>query len=418
MKVIILGAGVVGVTTAWYLARQGHEVEVIDRQPAAAMETSFANAGQVSPGYSAPWAGPGLPLQVLKWMCSSASPMIVRPRIDFAMFGWMMEVLRNCNAHAYDINKSRMLRIATYSRDCLDALRAETGITYDDAQRGLIQLFRTDRDVAKAHKDMQVLRQHGVEHELLNPDQIAAYEPGLSGSRHLLRAGLRLPGDETGDAHMFTQRLAQKAAELGVTFRYETTVRALDASADEILGVRTSAGRITGDAYVIALGSYAPRLVRPLGLRLPIYPVKGYSLTLPVTDETRAPTSTVNDDRYKVAITRLGDRIRIGGTAELTGYNTRLSRDRRAGLEECFSELFGGGDLSQAVYWTGLRPNTPDSTPVIGGSKRFGNLWFNTGHGTLGWTMACGSGKLVADMISHKPTDIPSLDLSLDRYAR
>ncbi|RBM07651.1 D-amino acid dehydrogenase [Novacetimonas cocois] len=416
MKVIILGAGVIGVTTAWYLARQGHEVEVVDRQPAAAMETSFANAGQISPGYSAPWASPGLPLQILKWMCSRNSPMIVRPRIDFAMFAWMRQVLRNCNAHSYDINKARMLRVATYSRDCLDALRAETGISYDDRQRGLIQLFRTDREVAKAHRDMRVLRQHGVAHDLLDPDQIAAFEPGLAASRHLLRGGLRLPGDESGDAHMFTQRLAQKAEELGVTFHYETTVRALDASAEEILGVRTSAGRMTGDAYVVALGSYAPRLLRPLGLRLPVCPVKGYSLTLPVTDEARAPVSTVNDDTYKVAITRLGDRIRIGGTAELAGYNTRLSRDRRAGLEESFSELFGGGDLSQGVYWTGLRPCTPDGTPIIGRSGRFGNLWLNTGHGTLGWTMACGSGKLVSDMISGRQTEIPSLDLSLERY--
>ncbi|KXV32314.1 amino acid dehydrogenase [Gluconobacter thailandicus] len=416
MKIIVMGAGVIGVTTAWYLAQEGHEVEVIDRQPGVGLETSFANAGQVSPGYSTPWAMPGLPFKVAKWMTSKHSPLVVRPRFDTAMFRFMGELLANCSEKAYDINKSRMLRIAEYARDKIDALREETGITYDGDQKGLIQLFRTDAQVEHAAEDMRLLAESGIDHQLLNVDEIIAHEPGLAHARHRLRGGLRLPGDQTGDAHLFTRRLAAMAEQKGVKFRLGTNIEAIEATNDSILSIRTSAGRLKADAYVLALGSYSPRLMKPLELRLPIYPVKGYSLTMPITDESRAPVSTVNDETYKVAITRLGDRIRIGGTAELTGFSLRLSPDRRETLELSFNEMYGGGDLSAARYWTGLRPCTPDGTPIVGPSPRYENLWLNTGHGTLGWTMAAGSGQIVADQISGRQTAIPSLDLSLDRY--
>ncbi|MBS1025813.1 D-amino acid dehydrogenase [Gluconobacter cerinus] len=416
MKIIVMGAGVIGVTTAWYLAQEGHEVEVIDRQPGVGLETSFANAGQVSPGYSTPWAMPGLPFKVAKWMTSKHSPLIIRPRFDTAMFRFMGELLANCSEKAYDINKSRMLRIAEYARDKIDALRDETGITYDGDQKGLIQLFRTDAQVEHAAEDMRLLAESGVDHQLLNVDEIIAHEPGLAHARHRLRGGLRLPGDQTGDAHLFTRRLAAMTEQKGVKFRLGTTIEAIEAADKSIVSIRTSAGRLTADAYVLALGSYSPRLMKPLELRLPIYPVKGYSLTMPITDESRAPVSTVNDETYKVAITRLGDRIRIGGTAELTGFSLRLSPDRRETLELSFNEMYGGGDLSAARYWTGLRPCTPDGTPIVGPAPRYGNLWLNTGHGTLGWTMAAGSGQIVADQISGRQTAIPSLDLSLDRY--
>lgn len=416
MKIIVMGAGVIGVTTAWYLAQEGHEVEVIDRQPGVGLETSFANAGQVSPGYSTPWAMPGLPFKVAKWMTSKHSPLVVRPRFDTAMFRFMGELLANCSEKAYDINKSRMLRIAEYARDKIDALREETGITYDGDQKGLIQLFRTDAQVEHAAEDMRLLAESGIDHQLLNVDEIIAHEPGLAHARHRLRGGLRLPGDQTGDAHLFTRRLAAMAEQKGVKFRLGTNIEAIEATSDSILSIRTSAGRLKADAYVLALGSYSPRLMKPLELRLPIYPVKGYSLTMPITDESRAPVSTVNDETYKVAITRLGDRIRIGGTAELTGFSLRLSPDRRETLELSFNEMYGGGDLSAARYWTGLRPCTPDGTPIVGPSPRYENLWLNTGHGTLGWTMAAGSGQIVADQISGRQTAIPSLDLSLDRY--
>ncbi|WP_264786471.1 D-amino acid dehydrogenase, partial [Gluconobacter cerinus] len=344
------------------------------------------------------------------------SPLIIRPRFDTAMFRFMGELLANCSEKAYDINKSRMLRIAEYARDKIDALRDETGITYDGDQKGLIQLFRTDAQVEHAAEDMRLLAESGVDHQLLNVDEIIAHEPGLAHARHRLRGGLRLPGDQTGDAHLFTRRLAAMAEQKGVKFRLGTTIEAIEAADKSIVSIRTSAGRLTADAYVLALGSYSPRLMKPLELRLPIYPVKGYSLTMPITDESRAPVSTVNDETYKVAITRLGDRIRIGGTAELTGFSLRLSPDRRETLELSFNEMYGGGDLSAARYWTGLRPCTPDGTPIVGPAPRYGNLWLNTGHGTLGWTMAAGSGQIVADQISGRQTAIPSLDLSLDRY--
>ncbi|MCP1270305.1 D-amino acid dehydrogenase [Acetobacter cerevisiae] len=417
MKVIILGAGVIGVTSAWYLNSLGHEVTVVDRQPEPGLETSFANAGQVSPGYSTPWAAPGLPIKAMSWMMQRHSPLVIRKRVDFAMFRWIEQLLKNCNTHAYDINKGRMLRVAEYSRDCLDALREETGLTYDDRQRGLIQLFRTEKQIDKAHHDMKLLSDSNIPHELLNVNQILEHEPGLSHARDLLKAGLYLPGDQSGDAHIFTQRLAKMAAAKGVTFLYDTTIKGMDAAADEVMCIRTSKGHLRADAYVVSMGSYSPLLLKPLGVHLPVYPVKGYSLTLPLTDESHAPLSTVNDETYKVAITRLGNRIRVGGTAELTGYNLRLSPDRRETLELSFSELFGGGDLSAATYWTGLRPCTPDGTPVVGPVPRFSNLWLNTGHGTLGWTMACGSGRLLADMIHGIKPEIPALDLSISRYS-
>ncbi|MDN6713542.1 MAG: D-amino acid dehydrogenase [Acetobacter sp.] len=417
MKIIILGAGVVGVTSAWYLNALGHDVTVIDRQPAPALETSFANAGQVSPGYSSPWAAPGLPWQAMTWMLHPRhSPLVIRKRLDLAMLRWLRQLLKNCNAQSYALNKARMLRVAEYSRDCLDALREETGMTYDDRQQGLIQLFRTDQQISKSQRDMRLLAESGIPPQLLGVDDILDQEPGLRHAAHLLKGGLFLPNDQSGDAHIFTQRLARMAEAKGVRFLYNTTIKGLDATAGTVVSVRTSAGHLSADAYVMALGSYSARLLRPLGLHLPIYPVKGYSLTLPLTDESHAPVSTVNDAFYKVSITRLGNRIRVGGTAELTGYNLKLSPDRRETLELSFSELYGGGDLSAATYWTGLRPCTPDGTPIIGPATPFGNLWLNTGHGTLGWTMACGSGRLIADMIDGRKTDIPALDLALTRY--
>ncbi|TLU73069.1 D-amino acid dehydrogenase [Lichenicoccus roseus] len=416
MKIIVLGGGVIGVTSAWYLAKLGHEVELIDRQPAAGMETSFANAGQVSPGYSTPWAAPGLPRKAIGWMLGKHSPLVIRPRLDPAMIRWMIQLWRNCTAEAYDRNKSRMLRIAEYSRDCLGDLRHETGITYDDRQRGLIQLFRTQAQLDHAADDMRILAESGVDHELLDVDGIVGAEPALGRTRHLLKGGLRLPGDESGDAHLFTQRLAALAAGQGVRFRYDTGITGFRTQGDRIAAVETSAGPITGDAYLVATGSHTPALLKPLGIRIPVYPVKGYSLTIPLTDPDRAPVSTVNDETYKVAMTRLGDRIRVGGTAELTGYDTRLRPERRETLELSFNSLFGGGELSRATFWTGLRPNTPDGTPIVGHAGRWKNLWLNTGHGTLGWTMACGSGRLIADLISDRRPNIEHADLSIARY--
>ena len=417
MKIVVLGSGVIGVTSAWYLAKAGHEVTVIDRQPAAALETSFANAGEVSPGYSAPWAAPGIPLKALKWLFMKHAPLIIQPRPDWAKLTWMAKMLMNCTADAYALNKSRMVRLAEYSRDCLADLRAETGLAYDERMQGTLQLFRTEQQVAAAAKDIAVLQADGVPFEVLSPEACLAAEPGLAAARHKIAGGLRLPGDETGDCYKFTQGLAALAAQAGATFRQGVAIEGLEEQAGRVVAVRTAEGRVTADAFVVALGSYSPQLVKPLGISLPVYPVKGYSITVPIIDEGRAPVSTVMDETHKIAITRLGDRIRVGGMAEIAGFDLSLNPKRRATLEHSVEDLFGGaGDQSRATFWTGLRPMTPDGTPVVGRTA-IGNLFLNTGHGTLGWTMAAGSGRLLADIVSDRATDIDATDLGLARYA-
>ncbi|MCU0826767.1 MAG: D-amino acid dehydrogenase [Tabrizicola sp.] len=418
MKVLVLGAGVIGVTSAWYLAKSGHEVTVIDRQPAPALETSFANAGEISPGYASPWAAPGVPLKALKWMFQEHAPLIIQPKMDWAKLSWMARMLMNCTADAYSANKSRMVRLAEYSRDCLMELRAETGIAYDERTQGTLQLFRTEKQVAAAEKDIAVLKADGVPFEVLDADQCVAAEPGLARARGKIAGGLRLPGDETGDCFKFTQSLSQMAEGLGVTFRYGVDIEALEAERGRIVAVRTAEGRVTADAFVVALGSYSPMLVAPLGIKLPVYPVKGYSITVPIVDEARAPVSTVMDETHKIAITRLGDRIRVGGMAEFAGFDMSLKAKRQATLTHSVEDLFSGaGDQSKAAFWCGLRPMTPDGTPVVGRSP-VANLFLNTGHGTLGWTMAAGSGRVLADIVSGQRTEIEARDLGYSRYLR
>ena len=416
MKVLILGSGVVGVSAAYFLAKAGHEVEVVDRQPGAGLETSFANAGQVSPGYSAPWAGPGIPIKALKWLMMRHRPFVIWPRADARLGWWLAQMLANCTEDAYRINKARMVRLAEYSRDVLDDLRRETGIEYDHRTRGTLQLFRTAKQLDHVGDDTAVLEAYGVPFEVLDAAGCVAAEPALARVRERFVGGLRLPGDETGDAHLFTRRLAAIAEGLGVRFRYGTAIQQMRTEGGAVTGVEAGAGLLTADHYVVSLGSYSPAMLRPLGLQLPVYPVKGYSITVPITDAEGAPVSTVMDETFKVGITRLGDRIRVGGTAELAGFSLRLRAPRRRTLEHSLSDLFpDGGDVSRATFWTGLRPMTPDGTPIVGGT-RYPNLSVNTGHGTLGWTMACGSGKLLADQISGRVPAIPDADLAVRRY--
>jgi D-amino-acid dehydrogenase len=418
MKVVVLGAGVIGVTSAWYLAKAGHEVTVIDRQPAAALETSFANAGEISPGYASPWAAPGIPLKALKWMFMEHAPLVIQPKPDWTKLSWMARMLMNCTAEAYKVNKSRMVRLAEYSRDCLMDLRAETGISYDERTQGTLQLFRTEKQVAAAEKDIAVLKADGVAFEVLDADACVAAEPGLAPSRSKIAGGLRLPGDETGDCFKFTQSLAQMAAALGVTFRYGVGIDRLEQGAGRIIAVHTSEGRVTADAFVLALGSHSPMLVREFGIKLPVYPVKGYSITVPIEDAARAPVSTVMDETHKIAITRLGDRIRVGGMAEIAGFDMSLNAKRQATLTHSVEDLFGGaGNQSKATFWCGLRPMTPDGTPIVGRSP-IANLFLNTGHGTLGWTMAAGSGRVLADIVSGRRAGIEAHDLGYARYLR
>jgi D-amino-acid dehydrogenase len=417
MRVVILGAGVVGVATAWHCMRAGHEVTVVDRQPGAGLETSFANAGQLSYGYASPWAGPGVPLKALKWMAMKHRPLVLWPRPEPAMLRWLWQMLSNCNAESYALNRARMLRLAEYSKLALASLRQATGIAYDGQSRGTLQVFRKPEQLEAAQRDSAILTTAGIEHEILDADGCIAAEPALALVRERLAGGMRMPGDETGDAHLFTQRLAALCAEGGVAFRYGTAVAGIATEGGRATGVVTAAGTIAADAVVVAAGSYSTALLRPLGVSIPVYPVKGYSLTIPVEDAAAAPVSTVMDETYKVGITRLGERIRVGGTAELAGFSTRLRAPRRATLEAAVSTLFPkGGDPAKGTFWTGLRPMTPDGTPIVG-PTRVPGLFVNTGHGTLGWTMAAGSGRLMADLVSGAPPEIEASDLSVARYA-
>ena len=416
MKVLVLGAGVIGVTSAYYLAKNGHEVTVVDRQGEPALETSFANAGEVSPGYASPWAGPGVPIKAIKWLLMKHGPLVIRPTLDPSMWAWLIKMLRNCTSARYAINKSRMIPLAEYSRDALRTLRADTGIRYDERSLGTLQLFRTQAQLDGAADDIAVLKQYGVPYELLDREGCIAAEPALAGVREKFVGGLRLPQDETGDCHMFTQALAASAAKLGVQFQLGATIERIIANGARIEGVATSAGVLHADAYVVALGSWSPRLLKELGIAIPVYPVKGYSITIPVADPNAAPVSTVMDESYKVAITRLGDRIRVGGTAEVSGYSNRLYAARKDTLDHSVSDLFPhGGRLGEATFWCGLRPMTPDGPPIIGATG-YANLHLNTGHGTLGWTMACGSARVLADLLSGRKPEIETADLSMHRY--
>ncbi|CAM8672652.1 MULTISPECIES: D-amino acid dehydrogenase [Sphingobium] len=416
MKIVILGGGVIGVTSAWYLAQAGHEVVVVDRQAGVAQETSFANAGEISPGYASPWAAPGIPAKALRWLFMRHAPLILRPNVDMAMLRWIVAMLGNCNARDYRINKGRMVRLAEYSRDRLIALRAETGIAYDERSRGTLQLFREQKQLDGIAKDIEVLRADNVPFEVLDRAGCLAAEPGLAASGSPIVGGLRLPNDETGDCFKFTNALADMARARGVQFLLGRNIQALATGAGRIRHVVTDHGMVSGDAYLVAMGSFSPLLVAPLGLRLPVYPVKGYSITVPIVQPDAAPVSTLLDESYKVAITRLGDRIRVGGMAELSGYTNDLPQARRDTLDHSVNTLFpGAGDLSRATFWSGLRPMTPDSTPVVGATT-IDNLFLNTGHGTLGWTMACGSGRVIADIISGARPDIETADLALSRY--
>ena len=415
MRVIVLGSGVIGVASAYYLAQQGAEVTVLDRQAGPAEETSFGNAGQISPGYSTPWAAPGIPFKAVKWMFQHHSPLAIN--IDGSMWQlqWMAQMLKNCNSESYAINKERMTRVAEYSRDCLRELRKETGIQYENRSKGTLQVFRNEAQLDMVQRDIAVLKECGVPHELLLKDDLSKVEPALEHAKDKLVGGLHLPNDETGDCYLFTNALANLAKDLGVNFKFNQNVEKLITEGDQIKGVLVNGEVLVADRYILAFGSYSRDFLKPLELNLPVYPVKGYSLTIPIVDAAYAPQSTVLDETYKIAITRFDQRIRVGGMAELSGFNHGLNTDRRGTLEMVTQDLFPGGDLAQASFWTGLRPMTPDSTPIIG-ATRFKNLFLNTGHGTLGWTMACGSGKLISDLVLNHKTEISTEGLSIQRY--
>jgi D-amino-acid dehydrogenase len=417
MHTIILGSGVLGVASAWYLAKAGHQVTVLDRQSGVAQETSHANAGMISPGYATPWAAPGVPTKAIKWLMQDLAPLMIKyGELDANTLSWMGKMVANCNAQSYHINKERMMRLAEYSRDCFKDLRGELNIDYDQRQKGTLQLFRSQIQIDSLEKDTQVLRESGVAYRQLNTEECLQYEPALAHVKEKIVGGLHLPGDETGDCYKFTTALAQECKNLGVIFEMETDITSLNTCNNKIVSVSTNKGIRCADSYLVALGSYSTQLLKDIGINIPVYPIKGYSLTIPIEDENRAPISTVMDETYKIAVTRFNDRIRVGGTAEIASFNLDLETKRRANVEFVVNDLFpGAADVSKAEFWTGLRPMTPDSTPVLGGTQ-FSNLFLNTGHGTLGWTMSLGSGKFVADIISKRVTDINPEGLSIERY--
>lgn len=418
MHIAVLGGGVLGVASAWYLAKSGHQVTVIDRQESVAQETSHGNAGMISPGYSSPWAAPGVPLKAIGWMLQDLAPFMINIKeLDGYTLSWMTKMLANCNTRSYQTNKARMLRIAEYSRDCFVAIRQELDLDYDSRQRGTLQLFRQQKQIDALQKDIKVLQELGVKHQALDMTGCIQHEPALANVKDKFVGGLHLPGDETGDCFKFTTALAKECEKLGVNFLMNTSIERLNESNGKITSIATDSGTVIADAFLCALGSYSPQILKTVGIDVPIYPIKGYSLTLPIEDESRAPVSTIMDETYKVAVTRFEDRIRVGGTAEIASYNLERPEKRRASVDFVIQDMFPGAtDIRKAEFWTGLRPMTPDSTPVLGGTK-YSNLYLNTGHGTLGWTMSLGSAKFVCDIINQKMPDIDPEGLSIERYA-
>ncbi len=413
MKILVLGSGVIGVASAWYLNEAGHEVTVLDRQPAAALETSFGNGGQISWGSAVPWAGPAIPLLALSWLFRPHSPLVMRPRFDPAMWRWLFQMLGQCTQARFLLNRERMLRLSRYSRDGLTALRTETGIQYDQRTDGLLVLHRTQRSLEAAAKEHAMLARLDIPFDVLDRGACVKQEPALARVADKIAGGVYFPEDESGDCRKFTLELATRAAQKGVRFVNEARIDRVLGAGDRITGVATSRGEFTADAYVLACGSYSPLLLRPLSIRLPVYPIKGYSLTVPVTDEAAAPLGTVTDETYKVVVTRLGNRIRAAGTAELAGYDLTLRPSRLATIAHVVRDLFAGAaDFSRAEQWCGLRPMTPGNPPILGPTP-FKNLFLNTGHGTQGWTMACGSGQAIADLISGRQPHIALRDYAL-----
>ena len=404
MKILVLGAGVVGTTSAWYLARAGHQVTVVDRQLVAGNETSFANGGQISVSHAEPWANPHALSHLLKWVGREDAPLLWRWRADPAQLAWGLRFLGECLPGRTRRNIAAIVAMALYSRGRLQALRDELALQYDQLERGILHIYTDRKEYALATEAASLMRQFGLDRATVNTEKCLKIEPSLADARSLLVGGDYTPSDESGDAHKFTVELAAKAQAAGIDFRFETTIERVLATGGKITGVvvqtQGKSEVLSADAYVVALGSYSPLLLKPLGIRLPVYPAKGYSATLTLAEGSVAPTVSVTDDECKLVFSRLGNRLRIAGTAEFNGYNLDLNPIRCQALISRARQLFPGLKATgEPAFWCGLRPTTPSNVPLIG-QTRHENLWLNTGHGTLGWTMACGSGAALADMMS------------------
>lgn len=417
MHVVVLGAGVVGTTAAYYLLRNGHQVTIVDRQPMAGQETSFANGGQISACHATPWANEHTIAQTLKWIGREDAPLLFRLRWDRQLFSWGLKFLRNCTASRARQNIETALRLAVYSRHCLSQLRQDVPLSYDHLSKGILHICRTDQEMESVSNAARIMREFGLDRYDVTAEQCLRIEPALKDSRASIVGGTFSPDDESGDAQAFTSGLATVCADMGAEFHFDTEIYNLEHQGDEITAIHTSKGPIRGDRYLVCLGSYSPLVVRPLGIKLPIYPCKGYSITIDTTGhEAGAPTVSLIDDSVKMVYSRLGNRLRAAGTAELDGYSLRMSEKRKSLVEEKAFELFPNcGNRQTVSHWCGLRPVTPDSAPVIGTTK-YDNLYLNTGHGTLGWTMSCGSGKAIADLISNKSPEISLDGMGIDRF--
>jgi D-amino-acid dehydrogenase len=414
MKVVVLGAGVIGTTTAWFLRESGHDVTVIERQSAAALETSFANGGQISVSHVEPWANPAAPFKILRWLGQPDAPLLFRPRLDAQQWRWGLQFLLECLPSRTRRNMLQILAISKYSGEVLRDLRASIGLHYDDLHRGILQIYTDREGFDDAADAARLVAQYGVARDVKTAAECVAIEPALASRRDWIAGGTYTASDETGDARKFTQALAALAARRGVDFRYGVTIESLRASANAMTGVRVADDKggketLTADAYVVCLSSYTPRLLAPIGVSVAVYPAKGYSATLRILDPAAAPTVSITDDAKKIVFTRLGDRLRVAGTAELSGYGLELNPVRCEALTRRAHEWFGDAvDVDNPEYWAGLRPATPSNVPIIG-RTRYANLYLNTGHGTLGWTMSCGSGKAVADLVSGRK---PAVDFA------
>ena len=415
MKIIVLGAGILGISSAWFLRRDGHDVTVIDRQPGAGLETSYANGSQISVSYAEPWANPGAPLKILKWLGKEDSPLLFRLNADPHQWWWGLAFLANCTPARTRFNTIQLTNLGLYSRKTLIALRGETGIRYDELERGILHLYESEAEYEAARPGLELMREFGCTMNFLNPEEIVELEPSLASYRTRLVGGAHAPEDESGDAFKFTQRLAALAAAGGVELRYDTQVLSLKQQGGRVIGVVVKDGHpngpgaettLTADAYVMCMGPWSARMLRGVGVSTLIYPAKGYSATLPIKPGALANTVSLTDHQLKIVFSRLGERIRIAGTAELSGYGTELNRVRCEALTRRAEEMFPGVlDASKVEYWAGLRPATPSNVPYIGRSK-LGNLWLNTGHGTLGWTHGAGSGLAVADLIAGRKPEV------------
>jgi D-amino-acid dehydrogenase len=411
MKVLVLGAGVIGVSTAWYLTQHGHEVTVIDRREGAGLETSFANGGQISVCHAEPWANPGAPAKILQWIWRDDAPLLFRWRMDPHQWSWGIRFLAECLPARTRANIGEIVRLSLYSRASLQALRAQTGLEYDQLELGILHYYTERKEFDRAVAAASIMQEYGLDREVKSIDEAVKIEPALASARDRIVGATYTSTDESGDAHLFTSRLAKMAGEKGARFLYGRTIRRILAGGGRVEGVAVTHGEdvdevMKADAYVVALGSYSPILTRLIGLDLPVYPAKGYSASLPILDASKAPRVSLTDDEAKIVVTRLGDRMRIAGTAELSGYSTDLNTVRCEALTRRVSEMFpGAGDYAKAEFWTGLRPSTPSNVPLVG-ATRYPNLYLNTGHGTLGWTMAAGSGRALADIISGRKPDV------------